>query len=138
MITEAGFRAILGSSIAAGLVAIIVAILSEAFLPFELQQYVSSQAASPMSPRMIVGFVIWVPAVIITLAAAVGMYFFWRPARVLAVIGTLLALAALPFYEPTVETGLAIFFDEGASILWGVTLALAYWSPLAQRFARAG
>lgn len=136
--TQTGFRVVLGSSIAAGLVAIIVAILSEAFLPFELQQYVSTQAASPMSPRVVVAFAIWVPAVVMTLAAAVGMYFFWRPARALALIGTLLALAALPFHEPTVETGLAIFFNEGASILWGMVLALAYWSPLAQRFTRAG
>ena len=138
MISETGFRAVLGSSIAAGLVAIIVAILSEAFLPIMLQQYVFTQAASPMSARMLVAFLIWVPAVVITLVAAVGMYFFWRPARVLALIGTLLALAALPFYEPTVETGLAIFFNEGASILWGMVLAIAYWSPLAQRFGQSG
>ena len=62
-------------------------------------------------------------------------FFFWRPARVLALIGTLLAIEALPFFEPFVATGLATLFNEGSSILWGMVLALAYWSPLAQRFA---
>jgi len=75
---------------------------------------------------------------VISLIAAIGMFFFWRPARVLALIGTLLALVALPFSEPFVATGLATLFNEGSSILWGMVLALAYWSPLTQRFARSG
>ena len=136
MITETGFRVILASSVAAGIFGIIVATLSEASLPFELQRYVSRQAAEPMSPQAIVALVIWVPALVISLTAAIGMFFFWRPARVLALLGTLLALAALPLYEPIVETGLATFFHEVSSILWGMILALVYWSPLAQRFAR--
>lgn len=138
MITETGFRVILGSSVAAGIIGIIVMVLSEASLPFELQRYVSRQSAGPLSGRDLIVLVIWVPAMVISLIAAIGMFFFWRPARVLALIGTLLALAALPFSEPFVATGLATLFNEGASILWGMVLALAYWSPLAQRFARSG
>ena len=135
MITETGFRVILASSIAAGIVGIIVMVLSEASLPFELQRYVSRQSSEPLSGGHLVAIVIWVPAIVITLIAAIGMFFFWRPARVLALIGTLLALAALPFSEPFVATGLATLFNEGSSILWGMVLALAYWSLLAQRFA---
>ena len=138
MITETGFRVILASSVAAGVVGIIVMTLSEANLPFELQRYVSQQAVGPMSARDLVAIVIWVPAMVITLIAAIGMFIFWRPARALALIGTLLALAALPFSEPFVATGLATLFNEGSSILWGMVLALVYWSPLAQRFARSG
>ena len=135
MITESGFRVILAASVAAGVVGLIVAMLSGASLPFELQEYAARQADEPMSPRVIVALAIWVPALVISLTAAIGMFFFWRPARALALLGTLLALAALPFYEPIVETGLATFFNEGSSILWGMVLALGYWSPLAQRFA---
>ena len=138
MITETGFRVVLASSVVAGIIGIIIMMLSEASLPFELQRYVSQQAAGPMSARDLVAIVIWVPAMVITLIAAIGMFFFWRPARVLALVGTLLALAALPFSEPFVATGLATLFNEGSSILWGMVLALAYWSSLAQRFARSG
>jgi len=138
MITETGFRIVLVSSVAAGIIGIIIMVLSEASLPFELQRYASQQAAGPMSARDLVAIVIWVPAMVITLIAAIGMFFFWRPARVLALVGTLLALAALPFSEPFVATGLATLFNEGSSILWGMVLALAYWSSLAQRFARSG
>jgi len=138
MISETGFRVILASSVVAGIIGIIVSMLSEASLPFELQQYVASQASEPMSPRMMVALVIWVPALVISLIGAMGMFIFWRPARMLALIGTLLALAALPFYVPIVETGLATLFSESSSILWGMVLAVAYWSPLAQRFGRNG
>ena len=138
MITETGFRVVLGSSVAAGIVGIIVMLLSEASLPFELQRYVSRQTSEPLSGGDLIAVVIWVPAMVITLIAAVGMFFFWRPARVLALIGTLLALAALPSSEPFVATGLATLFNEGSSILWGMVLAVAYWSPLAHRFARSG
>jgi len=138
VITETGFRVILASSVAAGIVGIIVSVLSEASLPFELQSYMSRQSDGPFSGQDMLGFVIWVPAMVISLIAAIGMFFFWRPARVLALIGTLLALVALPFSEPFVATGLATLFNEGSSILWGMVLALAYWSPLAQRFARSG
>ena len=138
MITETGFRVILASSVAAGIVGIIVTVLSEASLPFELQSYASRQSDGPFSGQDILALIIWVPAMVISLIAAIGMFFFWRPARVLALIGTLLALVALPFSEPFVATGLATLFNEGSSILWGMALALAYWSPLAQRFARSG
>jgi len=138
VITETGFRVVLASSVAAGIVGIMVMTLSEATLPFDLQRYVSRQIAGPISPRDLVAFVIWVPAMVISLIAAIGMFVFWRPARVLALIGTLLALAALPFSEPFVATGLATIFNEGSSILWGMALALAYWSPVAQRFAKLG
>lgn len=137
MITETGFRVVLASSVAAGIIGIIIMMLSEASLPFELQRYVSQQAAGPMSARDLAAIVIWVPAMVVTLIAAIGMFLFWRPARVLALIGTVLALVALPFSEPFVATGLATLFNEGSSILWGMVLALAYWSPVAQRFARS-
>jgi hypothetical protein len=137
VITENGFRVILASSVAAGIVGTIVSTLSEASLPLELQGYVSRQAAEPFSGRAFIAFVIWIPAMVTSLIAAIGMYFFWRPARTLALIGTLLALASLPFYEPFVSTGLDTLFNEGSAILWGMVLALAYWSPLAQRFARS-
>jgi len=138
VIAETGFRVILASSVAAGIVGIIVTVLSEASLPFELQSYMSRQSGGPFSELDMLGFVIWVPAMVISLIAAIGMFLFWRPARVLALIGTLLALVALPFSEPFVATGLATLFNEGSSILWGMALALAYWSPLTQRFARSG
>ena len=135
MITETRFRVILAASVAAGIAGIIVVMLSAASLPLDLQGYVSRQAAEPFSGRAFTAFVIWVPAMVTSLIAAIGMFVFWRPARTLALIGTLLALAALPFYEPFVATGPDTLFNEGSSILWGMVLALAYWSPLAQRFA---
>lgn len=136
MIAETGFRVVLVSSVVASIVGIIVMVLSEASLPFELQPYVSRQSSGSLSGRDLIAVVIWVPAMVVALIAAVGMFFFWRPARILALIATLLALAALPFSEPIVASGIASFFNEGASILWGMVLALAYWSPVAQHFAR--
>ena len=138
VITETGFRVVLASSVAAGIAGIIVMMLSETSLPFDLQRYVSRQSEGLFSGQDLLALIIWIPAMVVSLIAAIGMFLFWRPARVLALIGTLLALAALPFSEPFVATGLATLFNEGSSILWGMVLALAYWSPLAQRFARSG
>lgn len=134
MITETGFRVVLVSSVAAAVVGIIVMVLSEATLPLELQRYLSRLYSEPFSGRAIIAAVIWVPGIVLSLIGAIGMFVFWRPGRILALIGTLLAVGALPFYEPIVTTGLATSFNEGSSILWGMVLALAYWSPLAQRF----
>lgn len=137
MIAETGFRVVIASSVAAGVVGIIVMVLSEASLPFELQRYMSRQSAGPISTRDLIMLVIWVPAMVLSLIAAIGMFFFWRPARTLALIGTLLALAAVPFSSPIVATGIATLFNEISSISWGMVLALAYWSPVAQHFGKA-
>ncbi len=138
MIAETGFRVVLASSVAAAVVGIITMVLSEASLPFELQRYVSKQSAGPISARDLIMLVIWVPAMVLSLIAAIGMFFFWRPARMLALIGTLLALAAVPFSSPIVATGIATLFNEISSISWGMVLALAYWSPIATRFEKPG
>jgi hypothetical protein len=136
VIGDTGFRVVLVSSVAAGVVGLIVSTLSEASLPFELQRYLARQSSGTLSGRDLIAVVIWVPGLIVTLIAAVGMFFFWRPARVLGVIGTLLALLALPFSTPTIVSGIENFFNETSSILWGIVLGLAYWSSIATRFEK--
>jgi hypothetical protein len=136
VIGDTGFRVVLVSSVAAGVVGLIVSILSEASLPFELQRYLARQSSGPLSGRDLIAVVIWMPAMIVTVVAAVGMFFFWRPSRLLGVIATLLALLALPFSTPTVVSGITSFFNEASSILWGIVLGLAYWSSIAGRFEK--
>ena len=103
--------------------------------PFKQAQMESDQLLSGavISGALLVAFGLLVATVV----AYVGLYMFrpWAPR--LSVVVTVSALFVLPLLGSTAQSGLATTLNDAADILWGVVLALAYWSPLATRFVNS-
>ena len=75
--------------------------------------------------------------VVIGVAIPVGLWRFSWWSRPAAVVATLIGFAGLAaFSEPLQTAPLAEAFYDAGNLLMGAVLAVAYWSPLRDRFER--
>ena len=82
----------------------------------------------------IISLAILLPWLAAALAGVVGLFLFKPWGRTLSLYSTVLGVFLIPFLGPVVSSGVAFSLDEVAITLWGATLALAYFSPVAERF----
>ena len=139
-ITPRFFRALLLASVLIALASAAVDWLCPALLPLEWQM-VQEETPLPWAPEddtlwLLFGVVLGAYALALSVAT-VGMYLFKPWGRSLSLWGTVLAAPVVVWLGPTMLSGLASALLDLSSMLWGATLALAYFSPLADRFARA-
>ena len=73
----------------------------------------------------------------IALLATVGLVLFQPWARPLALALTVVSLPLYPFIPAMVQSGWGALFLYLSTLAWGATLAMAYFSPLSVRFAKA-
>jgi urea transporter len=66
----------------------------------------------------------------------VGLFFYKRWARTLALYTTGLTLLATPLLGTSVSSGIENALFEAASITWGAVLAASYFSSVGTRFGR--
>ncbi len=138
-VTPRFFRALLLASVLIGLAASTVDWLWPALLPLEWQ-LLWDETPLPWMPEG--DFWWWLlmlvlgACVLMLSVAAVAMCFFKPWARSLSLWGTALVMPVVVWLGPTMYSGLSGALLELSSMLWGAALALAYFSPLAQRFAR--
>ena len=82
----------------------------------------------------------WVIIGVICLAATISLlnqiflFFFWKPSRTIFLASCILLYPAMLLFGLTILTPVEYFLYEIAAFLSGVTLALAYYSPVAERF----
>jgi hypothetical protein len=76
----------------------------------------------------------WLAAV---LASTIGLLFFKRWARTVALYSTILGIGLYPLFGVTVASAVASSFSEASMLVWGAVLALAYYSSLSERFVAA-
>ena len=81
---------------------------------------------------------VFLPWILAAVASTIGLLFFKRWARVVALYSTLIGLAFYPFFGATVSSALASALSEASFLLWGAVLALAYFSPISERFMVGG
>jgi hypothetical protein len=136
-ITKGYFRLILTLSLVTEAVGYAVSFITFPTFPPELQAYVRSGAGAIASPRtLLIATAIELPVAIATL---VGLFLFWKPARILLVAQSLIGLAVTPLLlGTTVESAWATSLDGLSSILGGVAIALAFFSPVARYFEKSG
>ena len=129
------FRIVLAASIVAGLCSAFVDDLIPDLLPsaFKLAQ----EAAKPDFFNMsgIVGIAGSVVAFALLVCAYVGLFRFRSWAPRLAVISTAVSIACGVLIGASAQLGLATALNDISSLLLGVALALAYFSPIAARFS---
>lgn len=128
------FRVILIASLVTGLIGGFIDLLWPALVPEPLAQ--AWAAFNDESPDlfMILVFIFCLLFLVPACAACVGLYLFRPWARPLAVITTALGLLLYPILGPNLSSGWSQLFSELSSTLWGVSLALAYFSPLKEHF----
>ena len=76
--------------------------------------------------------------VVASLVAFVGLYFFKRWARTTNLVLSALLILVAPALGHIVLSGIAQGLGEIALLLWGAVLAMAYFSPLSERFEASG
>ncbi len=117
--------------------AIVVALLTVSLLPEPLRAYAEAEARGEMTTRNWDTLRLIFPVLMLWLGSSIGLFFFWRPSRIFYLIYIVLGLLVTPFLGPNVDTGWSRTFEEAASIVSGVILALVYFSPLKNLYERA-
>jgi hypothetical protein len=72
--------------------------------------------------------------IIIAVGNQIALFFYWNPSRLIYLTFTILGFLATPFFGLVVSPPLEALGYELSVFISGVTLALAYFSPVAERF----
>jgi hypothetical protein len=123
-------RTLIVAEFVLGIVSIVVSLLTESSLPEPLQTYLAEEAEADITTRDIVMLATGIPLLILLLVSSIGLFSFWRPARILYVITTVVGLLGMPFFGPYVDSGWGAMFEEAAIIISGMILAMIYFSPV--------
>lgn len=73
-------------------------------------------------------------AAAVVIVGYIGLWRFKRWGRALSLWGTVIGCLLTPIFGPSVSGGLSAAFYEISMLLLGAVLALAYASPVAERF----
>ena len=128
------FRCLVIVSIALQLLASCIDAFFPSLIPPELSSATESVTLStvfesPWFIRFLITFVA------LLYAANIGLLFFRRWARTLSLWGTVVSFGLLPLLGADISSGLANAIQELSSLLWGAVLAIAFFSPLRERFS---
>lgn len=133
--TASRFRVLLAVYCVLFVAGIVVSFLSGGYSQ-ELTDAYANEPAPPWMDHFWAFLGIVAVLLIAMLASYVGMFFFKAWARMLALVTTIISIALLPFSGPALSSAAEQTLFETSNILWGVILALAYWSPVvSDRFA---
>ena len=123
-------RTLIAAEVALCIISVVVSLLTESALPDPLRAFLDAEAKAEMAARDMMLFAAATPLFILLVVSSVGLFFFWRPARILYLIDTVAGLVVAPFFGPYVDAGWGTALGEVATIVSGVILALIYFSPL--------
>jgi hypothetical protein len=113
-----------------------VSLLTASLLPESLRAFWKAEIQGEMTARDLGMLRVTFPAIILWLGSSIGLFFFWRPSRILYLISIVLSLLLTPFSGPYVDAGWGTAFEDAAMIVSGVILALVYFSPLKSLYER--
>lgn len=129
------FRILVVGEIVLAVLSSVAASMTEGLLPEPLRGYASGETEMITTQSLLLMF-LGVPLIVGLLVASVGLFFFWRPARMLYLICVVFGIALVPLAGPYVDAGYGELLEDVASMISGAILALAWFSPLAQVFDR--
>ena len=102
--------------------------------PPELQAWMAARGAMLATPLQSIGATVSFVSFVALCIGLVGLLAFHRWARWLTLVSTIVLYVPMPLSGTLVLSGFAYTLDSVAAILWGVLLAAAYWSPVADEF----
>lgn len=135
--TPRTYRTLLTASLVLGIVGALFDVLFPSALPAAFSHAQEAQDSSFSTAAMLVGAVGGLLLLVTGIASTIGLYVFrpWAPR--LALVTTALAFLVMPPLGATALSGWAMGLTQLGSTLWGAVLAIAYFTPLSERFARA-
>lgn len=129
------FRSLVASSILLIIAAGIVDWIFPSLVPESLILALEKESElSFLENYPLISLTIFLPWLMAVLASTIGLCFFKHWARALALYSTLIGFALYPFLGPSVCSALASALTEASSLVLGAVLAVAYYSPLSDRF----
>ncbi|BCW94144.1 MAG: hypothetical protein KatS3mg007_2038 [Thermoanaerobaculum sp.] len=130
MPSKAFLRTLIVGMIVLGSVSVVVSLVTESLLPDPLRAYAEAEWEANLTGRDVVMLAVAILVIIAWFVSCIGLFLFWRPARILYLITITAGLLLTPLYGPYVDAGWGTMFEDAAVILSGVILALVYLSPL--------
>jgi len=127
------FRAMLIASVVLSLLSSFVDVFVPNLIPEQLVT-AFKELPSTATPALMAAGALFVITFGGTIVAIIGLFSFQPWSRNLAVSMTLLTLLAYPLLGVTIASGWAQLFSNLSTLLWGVVLAMSYFSSLAARF----
>ena len=115
----------------------------DCIFPTLISQTLSMAFENEPVPRFLedhpfISLTILLPWLVAVLLSTIGLLFFKRWARAIALYSTVCGFALYPFFGPTLSSAWASMLNEVSFMLWGAALALSYYSPLNARFSETG
>lgn len=105
--------------------------------PQAAQTYQSWLSMQPISQLEVIAEWIGMPALGISIVAAIGLLFFRQWARWVFLISIIVMLiCGLATRYPLLMTAELNFLDSMVSLFSGMVIALAYWSPIKENFKK--
>lgn len=115
-----------------------VATIATVFLPDGYSQELADAYASEPLPWLFrnehVASGVGVVAVALVIAGYVGLFLLKRWGRALSLAMTVLALPLYLLTGPTLLSPIEAMLTDASTLVWGACLALAYFSPVSERF----
>jgi hypothetical protein len=136
MPTKGLLRTLIVAEIVIGIISIVVSSFTESTLPEPLRAFSEAQTESEITTRGVAMIAAAIALIILLLVSSIGLFFFWRPARILYLLTLILGIAMTPFFGPYVDAGLGTAFEDIAVVISGVILGLVYFSPLRELYEK--
>lgn len=133
--TPTSFRLLVLCSVVLGLVGGCLDCLFPSLLPSSLTTaFENEPPPALLSDSPALALALLVPFALVLLVSTIGLLFFWRWSRTIALFSTVAGFGIYPLFGQTLSSGWANSLLEASFTTWGAVLALAYFSPLSQRF----
>jgi hypothetical protein len=128
------FRYTLAAYIVLGFIGGSFDLIFPSAIPEALSNAQETNDANLSTTSLILVALLGMVVIVGSITSFVGLYLFrpWSPR--LAVIVTVLSLFVWPLLGVSVASGWSVVLTTLSTTLWGVVLALAYFSPLKERF----
>lgn len=126
------FRTLLVLTTSVSIAGGMVSLLGDSGLPSALQNYLHTRAHAAIPPQA--SLVVALLGLLTAITATVGLFLFWKPARLLWLTLWAVGFLFTPFLGPTVELGWTTALDELSAALAGLIVGLCFCSPVKDLF----
>jgi len=129
-------RVLIVAEVSAFIISCVLSSILQRTLPEPLRTYAAAPTEYPGLAYAVVYVCLAVPVLVLALMSHIGLFFFWRPARTLYLIGGIGILVMVVLDGPAERTGWEGMFDYLSSVIYGSILGLIYFSPMRDLYAK--
>jgi hypothetical protein len=136
MPTKGLLRTLIVMEIVLGFTSVVVSFITEPMLPEPLRAFVNAESEEAITAYDMILLAFGIPLILLFLVSSIGLFLFWRPARILYVVTIVAGFVLTPIFGPYVDAGWGRIFEDAAVVVSGVILGLVYFTPLREMYDR--